>query len=135
MYTNILIPISFDEERDVAGAIEIAKRISGPDASITLLHVLEPLPVYAAEYVPGDMLQATREKVRTRLENVRAQVPNGRMALIDGPTGRSITDWASQNEADCIVIASHRPVFSDILLGSTAAWVVRHAQCSVHVIR
>ena len=135
MYTNILIPVSFEEDRDVAGAIEIAKRISGPDANITFLHVLEPLPSYAGEYVPADLLQGTREKVRERLHEISADVPNGRMALIDGPTGRSITDWASQNGADCIVIASHRPVFSDILLGSTAAWVVRHADCAVHVIR
>ncbi|MEO0359386.1 MAG: universal stress protein, partial [Pseudomonadota bacterium] len=50
-------------------------------------------------------------------------------------SGRTITDWARDKGADLIVIASHRPTMSDIFLGSTAAWVVRHADCPVHVIR
>ena len=135
MYSNILIPISFEEERDVAGAIDVAKRLSSPEASITFAHVIEQLPVYATEYIGQDTLNETREKVRDRLDAIAAKVPAGRIALIDGAAGRGITDWAVQNEADCIVIASHRPVLSDILLGSTAAWVVRHAHCAVHVIR
>ncbi|WP_299150764.1 universal stress protein [uncultured Tateyamaria sp.] len=135
MYKNILIPVAFEEERDVAGAMEVAARLSGPDAHTTFLHVMEQLPVYAAEYMPADMLAGTRSRAKERLSDLADKVPGGRMAVIDGPTGRSITEWASDNSADLIVIPSHRPVFSDILLGSTAAWVVRHAQCAVHVIR
>ena len=48
MYSNILIPIAFDAEKDVAGAIEIAKRISAEGASITFLHVMEQVPAYVA---------------------------------------------------------------------------------------
>jgi nucleotide-binding universal stress UspA family protein len=33
------------------------------------------------------------------------------------------------------VIASHRPGMADLLIGSTAAQVVRHAPCAVHVLR
>ncbi|WP_170501927.1 universal stress protein, partial [Ruegeria atlantica] len=36
---------------------------------------------------------------------------------------------------DCIVLASHKPGMKDFFLGSTAALVVRHARCSVHVLR
>ena len=36
---------------------------------------------------------------------------------------------------DVIVMASHQPKFSDYLLGSTAARVVRHAKCSVLIAR
>ena len=38
-------------------------------------------------------------------------------------------------KADCIVIGSHKPGLIDYLLGSTAARVVRHAPCAVHVLR
>ena len=41
------------------------------------------------------------------------------------------TDW----NADLIVVGSHRPVMSDYLLGSNAKTIVRHAQCSVLVVR
>jgi nucleotide-binding universal stress UspA family protein len=42
---------------------------------------------------------------------------------------------AEEKGADLIIIASHRPGLKDYFLGSTAAKVVRHAKCSVLVIR
>lgn len=135
MYSNILIPIAFDAEKDVAGAIEIAGCIAGKDASITFLHVMEQVPVYVTDYIPDNILVETRESARKKLTELTRDVPNGRAVVVDGPTGRSITNWAAETGADCIVIPSHRPVMSDLLLGSTAAWVVRHAHCAVHVIR
>ncbi|MEP4424264.1 MAG: universal stress protein, partial [Nitratireductor sp.] len=42
---------------------------------------------------------------------------------------------AKEKQADVIVIASHKPGLQDYLIGSTAARVVRHAACSVHVMR
>ncbi|MBT8411941.1 MAG: universal stress protein, partial [Octadecabacter sp.] len=44
-------------------------------------------------------------------------------------------DFATDNSIDCIIMASHQPGLEDYFLGSTAARVVRHAKCSVHVIR
>ena len=41
----------------------------------------------------------------------------------------------NESGADLLIIASHRPGLQDYFLGSTAAHVVRHAACSVHVIR
>ena len=40
-------------------------------------------------------------------------------------------DWG----ADLVVIGSHRPAMSTYLLGSNATTVVRHATCSVLVVR
>ena len=42
---------------------------------------------------------------------------------------------AKECKADLIVMASHRPELQDYLLGPNAARVVRHANCSVMVIR
>ena len=44
---------------------------------------------------------------------------------------REAEDWG----ADLVVVGSHRPVMSDYLLGSNAKTIVRHAQCSVLVVR
>ena len=44
---------------------------------------------------------------------------------------RDAAEW----RADLIVVGSHRPVMSDYLLGSNAKTIVRHAQCSVLVVR
>ena len=135
MYTNILIPVAFDADKDLAGAIDIANRIAGEGAAITFLHVMEQVPVYATEFIPATIMAETRETARTKLTELLGDVANARVVVIDGPTGRSITNWADETGVDCIVIPSHRPVMSDILLGSTAAWVVRPAHCAVHVIR
>jgi len=42
---------------------------------------------------------------------------------------------ATEAGTGCIVIGSHKPGLRDYLLGSTAAKVVRHAACAVHVKR
>ncbi len=135
MYKTLVIPVSFEEGRDTSGAIEFAQRVATPDASITFLHVIQSLPVYATEYVPAEVLTNQRKDLQDRLDKLAATVPNSRTATVEGSAGRGITDWAEDNAADCIVIASHQPVMSDILIGSTAAWVVRHAHCAVHVLR
>lgn len=57
------------------------------------------------------------------------------VVVIEGHAGHTIVDYAAKNGVDCIVVASHRPGFQDYFLGSTAARVVRHAPCSVHVVR
>ena len=42
---------------------------------------------------------------------------------------------AEDDKVDLIIIASHKPGLQDYFLGSTAARVVRHASCSVLVVR
>ena len=55
--------------------------------------------------------------------------------VITGHASRAIMDYAHDNDCDCIVIASHKPGLEDYFLGSTAARVVRHSRCNVHVLR
>ncbi|WP_424984910.1 universal stress protein [Microbulbifer sp. S227A] len=135
MYQNILVPISFDAERDTSGPLKLARLLATPDAQITLLHVVEQIPGYAVTYMPVDYLKATREAIQSQLDDMAATLPNARGVVIDGHSGRSILDWAGQHAPDLIIIASHRPGMQDLLLGSTAAQVVRHASCAVHVVR
>jgi nucleotide-binding universal stress UspA family protein len=52
-----------------------------------------------------------------------------------GHPSRTILEVAEEKAADLIIIASHQPGLQDYFLGSTAAKVVRHAKCSVLVVR
>jgi len=135
MYKNILVPISFDDDCDAAGAQEIARVLAGKNAQITLLHVMEQIPAYAVSRMPVGYVQEARIAIDDELEKMKAGKADVSAAIIEGHSGRSILDWADKNQVDCIVIASHRPGASDLILGSTAARVVRHANCSVHVVR
>lgn len=135
MYQNIMIPVSFDDDRDVDSAIEVARQLSSPGARVTFFHVIEHLPTYVADQIPTDVWQNRHAQARKRVADFADTVDGAQGIVMDGPPGRTITGWASDHGADLIVIASHRPQISDIFLGSTAAWVVRHADCAVHVIR
>ena len=46
-----------------------------------------------------------------------------------------ILKMAKKTNCDLIVIGAHRPELKDYLLGPNAARVVRHADCSVMVVR
>jgi len=135
MYKNILVPIAFDETRDSDGALAAAKALADKGARITLLHVMEYVPAYAITYLPTDYLEASRKAIAVSLQEQAAELENGVGVLVEGHSGKTILEWAEENAVDCIVIASHRPGAADLILGSTAARVVRHAQCAVHVVR
>ena len=55
--------------------------------------------------------------------------------ISSGNPYKAILEVAKEEGADLIVLASHRPGLQDYFLGSTAAKVVRHAECSVLVRR
>lgn len=136
MYMNILVPVSFEEGRDVAQALDVAKALSGEGAHITLLHVIEQVPSYATSFVTSQgFVDEAKAAVQRQLDALCEGIPNAEGVVIEGHSGRSILEYAGERWADCIVIASHRPGLQDYFLGSTAAHVVRHAGCAVHVVR
>ncbi|MEZ5601357.1 MAG: universal stress protein [Candidatus Competibacteraceae bacterium] len=52
-----------------------------------------------------------------------------------GSIYKEILDVAEEINADLIFMAAYRPSVKDYLLGSNASRVVRHARCSVTVVR
>ena len=55
--------------------------------------------------------------------------------VLGGHPGRTVTDYAEEIGADCIIVGSHKPDIKDFFLGSTAARIMSYAKCSVHVLR
>ncbi len=135
MYRNILIPVVFGENSNTATALIAARTLGGSDAQITLLHVIETVPVYVSEYITTAVMQSTRKAITLKMTELAKELPGCEMAFAEGRPGPEISRYASDHGTDCIVIASHQPAFSDILLGSVAHHVVRHAKCSVTVLR
>lgn len=134
MYRNILVPIALDHERDVATALSIAQSLAGEGGTITALTVVEAVPPYILAEFPEGHMDRSRDAAA---EALKGEVGGAdvRTVAVTGHSARSILDYAEAHEIDCIVIASHRPGLQDFFLGSTAARVVRHATCSVHVVR
>ncbi|MDJ0627450.1 MAG: universal stress protein [Rhodobacter sp.] len=135
MYKNILVPIALEHERDTGSAMDIAHRLLAEGGKITALHVMEAIPGYATQYLPEGHMESRHTEMQAALKAELGGVKDVKPVVITGHAGRSIVEFAEDNDIDCIVIASHQPGLQDYLLGSTAARVVRHATCAVHVIR
>ena len=135
MYSHILVPVSFDADRNTDRALRVARLLAGDDGRITLSHVREAVPGYVAGYLPEGHMDRARQQMEAALDALAATVPGSDWTLAEGHPGRAITDHIRRHDIDCVVIASHRPGMQDLLVGSTATAVVRHAPCAVHVIR
>ncbi len=135
MYRNILVPIAPDHGLGVTSAIDVALLLADGEGKITALTVAEAMPAYVTQLLPPGLLEKTRDELLTALRADVGGVKNIKSKVVIGHSGRTIVEYADQYGIDCIVIASHRPGLQDYFLGSTAARVVRHAKCAVHVIR
>ncbi|MEM9435165.1 MAG: universal stress protein [Pseudomonadota bacterium] len=135
MYSHILIPVLLNGRTDVKHAKSVAETLLAKGGKITVLHVVETIPPYLERHLTPAIHVETQTWAKKKLAEVAAEMGVNDTVLLDGPPGRNIVNWAQENSADCIVIDSHQPAFSDLFLGSVAAWVVRHATTSVHVLR
>jgi len=135
MYKNILVPIASDHDPSSPKAIAAARLLADGDARITVLTVMEAVPEYVAQQLPQGQLAHNAIEIAKGLRAELEGQDDIVVEVVEGHSGRTILEWAEEHGVDCIVMASHRPGLSDYFLGSTAARVVRHATCAVHVMR
>lgn len=136
MYKNILVGIAFHCDDQTRRAIDVANLLRDGDGTVTLLHIVEDIPAYAASPIPTEIIEKTQRDAKASLQKLaEASAPGAKTKVIYGHSGRTLVNHANTNDYDCMVIASHRPEFTDYLLGSTANLVSRHADCSVHIVR
>lgn len=134
MYKNILIPMALDHGIGPA-ALDVARRLLSAGGKITALHVYEAPQGSVSAYLDEEVVKSAFDAAKARLDTRMAAHPDVTPLIIKGHSGRTIVDEAMRLHIDCIVIGSHKPGLIDYLLGSTAARVVRHAPCAVHVMR
>ncbi|WP_022728700.1 universal stress protein [Fodinicurvata sediminis] len=136
MYKTILIPVDLTHQDRVPSMMQAARQMADDTASITLVNVIEDVPGYLEGQLPQGVLDRLVTQAQGELEAIAGKVAQGvDLTVRCGQPASEILSLAKETSADLIVIASHRPGFGDFLIGSTAARVVRHADCSVHVMR
>lgn len=141
MYKNILLTVDLTDEASWRKALPTA--VEYCQAFGATLHLLSVVPDFGstvvAQFFPRDYQQGAIEQARTELRNLSEKhVPAGteaRRIVAHGTIYREILNAAEKIGADLIVMAAHRPALEDYLLGPNAARVVRHAGCSVLVVR
>ncbi|MEL6645151.1 MAG: universal stress protein [Pseudomonadota bacterium] len=134
MYNKILVAIAVDHSPNTAAQISIARKLLAEDGEINVLTVMEAVPSFIMSELPEGQIEHNKQEMRNALKEI-VQADDLKIDVVSGHAGRTILEYADTNSMDCIVIASHQPGLQDYFLGSTAARVVRHAHCGVHVLR
>lgn len=140
MPTTILVPIDLSIDREVDPGLAQAQEIAGLSQSrLVLLYVVPDAPLgYVSPDIRPSALARLKyeafERLKAMADTIATDAPVD-VVVSEGSPARAILETASTLPAHLIVMASHNPAFSDYLLGSVAARVVRYAQCSVLVAR
>ena len=134
MYDTILVCLALDHGLS-ARALAAARALRSDTGRILAIHVHEMASGSVRTYLDDDVVEEAYAKAGTRLKERVGDNPDVEPVLLKGHSGRTITDYADRIGADCIIVGSHKPGLRDFFLGSTAARVVRHAPCAVHVLR
>ncbi len=135
MFRKIIVPVDLGALERGEKIFRLARALS-PEADVILLNVVEDMPSYIAIDVPTGLIERALKDARAELTALKERV--GLAARIEVRTGqpaREILAAAGEHSADLVIIASHRPDFSNYFIGSTADRVVRHATCAVLVDR
>ncbi|MDH5667823.1 MAG: universal stress protein [Nitrospira sp.] len=137
---RILVPVDFSDCS--LDALEYAAVVARrAKASLTLLHVLEPVS-YGLDFtltIPGSR-ERKKEAAAERLAGVVAALKNANVSsdyvLRGGLPNDSILEAAKTSSADMIVMGTHgRRGLSHALYGSVAEFVLRNSRCPVLTVR
>jgi nucleotide-binding universal stress UspA family protein len=143
MYKRILVPIDLQETDDRARCMGLERAIELCRLYRASLYVLTVVPdmgmPIVANYFPpdaGDKIVVDAENMLHELVGVYIPEDIDAHYLVgQGSIYRRILRMAEKISADLIIMPAHRLKLQDYLLGTNTAKVVRHAQCSVLVVR
>lgn len=141
MYKDILLPVDLNQDSSWTSALPVA--IDHARAFGTRLHVMTVVPDFGmtmvGQFFPKGFEKKAVEAVNRQLhafvdEHIPDDIPVQHI-VAEGTVYERILELAKKLKIDLIVLAAHRPELKDYLLGPNAARVVRHASCSVLVVR
>lgn len=136
MYKSILVPIDLAHPEVGKSILKKAVALADTNAKLTLLHVIGDIPAYAQSYLPEGQLHANLEETREILAKIAKNIAvDAEIVVRYGSPSPVILDEADERNIDLVIIGSHHPGIKDYLMGSTASRVVRHADCSVLIVR
>jgi nucleotide-binding universal stress UspA family protein len=146
---NVLLAID-DSTHSAAAVRTVRERLQPERVSVRVLHVVEWPKNLAAPFTfaegpsAADCILAVHEEMRKEgrdlVARAASQLREARFdvtpLVVEGDVRQAILDEAASWPADLIVLGSHgRTGLNRLLLGSVSEAIVRHAPCSVEVVR
>jgi universal stress protein F len=141
MPDNILFPVDLEHTVEAEKALKIAiEEARRSNAKLTVMTVAPGfgMPIVASYFEKGAVKSALKEIARHLKRYVDDNIPDDietRAIVNEGNPAELILKQAQNDNVDLIVIASHNSQIENLLLGSCAAKVVRHAHCTVTVVK
>ncbi len=135
---------SADQILDSSQLKQLESLIGLKGAEVTLLYVQEELPSYEAVLktqadFPEDLghkvesaARSTMDKIAERFKAAGAQV---KVEIVHGPPAYMIEQVARDESANLTVVTAGNRAGERFLLGSTSQHIIRHAPCSVLILR
>lgn len=141
MFKDVLLAVDLNDEGSWAKTMPVA--LDFIKASGGTLHVMTVVPNFGMSIVgsffPKGYEKDICDKVLVTLkEFVKTHIPDEiktKRIVSEGTVYEEILNIADKVNIDMIVVSSGRDDLKDFLLGPNAARVVRHANCSVTVVR
>ncbi|MEQ6916819.1 universal stress protein [Halomonas aquatica] len=141
MFNQILIPVDLTHKEHLERLRQAAQLLIDGVGSVTLLYV-DPIMVHRDALMmelEESQFDEHRQEAQAQLQSLSEslQLENVTMNVVtrEGVAHDQILEYASEISADAILMMASQPGVSSYFIGSTAERVVRHADCSVFVIR
>ena len=143
MVLKIVLPVDLEEESSWRKALPTA--IDYASHSGAELHVLTVVPdlhlgmTIVTQIIPDDYEKRIVDDAKQRLSALlKQQAPDDlpiQQAVRCGGVYKEILRYAQDVAAGLVIMAARRPEMKDYLIGPNASQIVRHADCSVWVVR
>jgi len=132
---RVLIALSATEQsREIVRAA--AGRPWPANCKFLLLHVLDPFPFARLPVSLERAKEATRKELESAAGDLRKSGWTADANVILGRARQAVTKAAVTWKADLVLVGTHGGgALQRTLLGSTARAVLRHAHCSVEIVR
>lgn len=141
MFQHILLAVDLEAKDSWVKAVPEA--VSYAENFGSTLHVMTVVPDFGMSIVgsffpkdhEGKMLEEAKKRLHVFTEKHIPDAIKVQHIVGHGTAYEEILIMQGKIKCDLIIMSAHRPKMQDYLLGPNAARVVRHANCSVLVVR
>jgi nucleotide-binding universal stress UspA family protein len=135
MHMKLLVAVDHSEASQ-AVLKEVAARPWPIRTCVEVLNVVEPAHMWTFSQTAEEAIRLSTDLVRRAAEELRSWDLEAGGVSLKGDAKRTILDRAKETQADFVFVGSQGvSALTHFLLGNVASAVVRHAPCSVEIVR
>lgn len=139
MFNKILLPVDLSHEDHIRELMRVvAKMAEGESPEVHMLYVDQSLIHSTYPHLDEQSIADHRRDAKKTMDKLLAELPNGLVGhsiCREGTAHDQILESAEDLSVNVIVMMARKPGISSYFIGSNAERVVRHAGCSVVIVR